>query len=166
MTSSSPIRSSSGKWFLFSIGLSVAILGALFVWLLGRSYLRAKDMRSWPEVECVILSSEIQQRAHDELSPLEYRHRVIYGYEWHGEPYTSERVSLRGRRWSSRQERAQSDLNEYPVGTTTTCHLRPGEPEFAVLEVDSLGPGYSIWFPGLFVVGGLGIAIRSLRPQS
>ena len=33
---------------------------------------------------------------------------------------------------------------------------------FAVLKMDSQAAGYSIWFPGLFVIGGLGIAGRAL----
>jgi hypothetical protein len=34
-----------------------------------------------------------------------------------------------------------------------------------VLRPDSLAPGYSIWFPSLFVIGGLGIAVRALRAR-
>lgn len=165
MTQTTPNRQSSGQWFLFGIGLSLALMGLIFVLLLGRSYIRAKDMRSWPQVECVILSSEVEERVHDSYSPPEYRHSVTYGYEWQGEAYTCSRISLRGSRWSSRPERAEKQLQDYPVGTTTTCYLMPNQPDFAILEVDSLAPGYSIWFPALFVIGGLGISIRSLRPR-
>ena len=160
------IQSSSGKWFLFGIGVALAIIGALFVWLLGRSFLRASEMKSWPVVSCVILNSEVEQRLHDPQSPPEYRHRVLYGYTFAGESFTSDRISLRGSFWSSRQERAQKSLQAYPVGSTDTCHLKPGEPSFSVLETDSLAPGYSIWFPLLFVVGGLVISIRSMRPRA
>jgi len=38
--------------------------------------------------------------------------------------------------------------------------------DFAVLKPDSQAPGYSIWFPALFVVGGLGIAFRALLKKS
>ena len=51
---------------------------------------------------------------------------------------------------------------EFPPGKMTTCRVNPRDPDFAVLKPDSLAPGYSIWFPGLFVVGGLGIALRAL----
>jgi hypothetical protein len=44
----------------------------------------------------------------------------------------------------------------------TTCRVDPANPDFAVLKPDSLAPGYSIWFPALFVIGGPGIAVRAL----
>jgi hypothetical protein len=85
-----------GKWFLVILGLSLVLIGGLFVWLLGRSYLRAKEMRSWPQVECVILSSEIRERIHDPQSPREFQQDVVFGYQWQGEARTSDRISLRG----------------------------------------------------------------------
>jgi hypothetical protein len=45
----------------------------------------------------------------------------------------------------------------------TTCRVHPRDPDFAVLKPDSLAPGYSIWFPALFVVGGLGMAGKAAR---
>jgi hypothetical protein len=153
---------SSGRWFLFALGMVLALIGALFVWLLGRSYLRARAMHQWPEVPCVILSSEIEQRVHDPQSPREFRHRVSFGYEWQGEARSSERLSLRGSPWSSKQGLIEKRAADYPVGGSSTCRVNPADPDFAVLKPDSLAPGYSIWFPGLFVIGGLGIAFRAL----
>ena len=46
----------------------------------------------------------------------------------------------------------------------TTCYVNPVEFNSAYLKPDSLAPGYSIWFPALFVVGGLGMVISALRP--
>ena len=152
----------SGRWFLVLLGLTVALIGGLFVGLLGRSFLRAREMRAWPEVPCVILTSEVEERIHDPQSPPEFRHNVSFGYEWLGEPRTGDHVSLRGSAWSSKHELAAKRAAEYPTGMTTTCRVDPGHPDFAVLKPDSLAPGYSIWFPGLFVVGGLGIAIKAL----
>ena len=42
-------------------------------------------MRSWPEVSCVILSSEIEERRHDEFSPPEFRQNLSYGYDAAGQ---------------------------------------------------------------------------------
>ena len=154
--------SRSGRWFLVALGLILALLGGLFVWLLGRSYLRAREMRAWPEVPCVILSSDIEQRIHDSQSPPEYRHDVSFGYAWQGTPHTSDHLSLRGSPWSSQRDLIDKRVTEYPTGMTTRCRVNPSNPDFAVLKPDSLAPGYSIWFPGLFVVGGLGIAIKAL----
>jgi hypothetical protein len=151
-----------GRWFLAMLGLSLALIGGLFVWLLGRSFLRAREMRAWPEVTCVILSSDVEQRVHDPQSPPEYRHDVSFGYEWQGQPHTGDHLTLRGSPWSSKRMLAESRAVEYPVGKTTSCRVNPANPDFAVLKPDSLAPGYSIWFPGLFVIGGLGITVRAL----
>jgi hypothetical protein len=66
-----PPPAAGGRWFLAFIGLSTALIGVLFVWLLARSYLRAREMHAWPEVECVILHSSIEERVHDPQSPRE-----------------------------------------------------------------------------------------------
>ena len=152
----------AGRWFLVVLGVTIALLGAFFVWLLGRSFLRAWEMRSWPRVPCVILSSSVEERIHDPQSPPEFRPDLSFGYEWQGEPRTGDHLTLRENPWSSQRERAEERLADYPEGKTTTCLVNPADPDFAVLKPDSLAPGYSIWFPGLFVVGGLGIAIKAL----
>ncbi|MGL4399987.1 MAG: DUF3592 domain-containing protein [Luteolibacter sp.] len=150
----------AGHWYLALIGLSLALIGGVFVWLMARSYLRAKEMRNWPEVACVILSSELAERRHDRNSPVEFRHDVSFGYEWQGQPRTGDRLTLRGNPWSSKRKLMEARLKELPPGKTTTCWVNPADPDFALLKLDSLAPGYSIWFPALFVVGGLGIVFR------
>lgn len=145
------------------MGLFLALIGGLFVWLLGRSFLRAWEMRSWPEVPCVILSSEVGERHHDEISPTEFRQNLTYGYEWKGQPRTGDHLTLRDNPWSSNREMIGNKAAEFPAGMETTCRVNPASPQIAVLKVDSLAPGYSIWFPGLFVIGGLGISVRALR---
>lgn len=152
----------AGRWYLAILGIVVALIGGLFVWLLARSFLRAKEMRTWPEVPCVILSSEVEDRRHDENSPLEYRQNLSFGYEWQGQAYTSNHLTLRGNPWSSKRELAEARVAQYPVGQTFTCRIDIKNPVFAVLKPDSLAPGYSIWFPALFVVGGLGITFRAI----
>lgn len=155
----------SGRWFLALLGLSIALVGAVFVFLMARSFLRALEMRDWPRVECVILISEVTEWKHDEFSATQYRHDITYGYTWNGEALTSGRIGLRGNPWSSSREKAAKSVAAYPPCTTATCLVNPAEPSIAVLKPDSLAPGYSIWFPGLFVVGGLGIAVRALRQR-
>ena len=158
-------QSAAGRWFLVGIGISTASLGALFVWLMARSYLRAKEMHAWPEVPCTILSSTLAERQHDPQSPIEYRLDLLYGYQWEGVNRSGSRISLRGNPWTSKRQLAGKRAAEYPPGLQTTCRVNPADPDFAVLEPDSLAPGYSIWFPALFVIGGLGMAIRALRAR-
>ncbi len=143
------------------IGLAIAVLGGLFVWLMARSFLRAWEMRSWPEVACVILSSEVTERRNDENSAPEFRQDLTFGYEWKGIARTGDHLTLRGSPWSSKRELVEARVAEYPVGSHAICHVNPSNPERVVLKNDSLAPGYSIWFPALFVVGGLGITFRA-----
>lgn len=166
--SSSPVSSRSsassslaGRWYLAVLGLALALLGGVFVWLMGRSYLRAREMRTWPEVACVIISSEMKEWRHDENSRPQYRQELSFGYTWMGEARTGDHLTLRGSPSSSNRELVETRTAEFPVGMTTTCRVDPANPDFAVLKTDSLAPGYSIWFPALFVIGGLGITFRA-----
>lgn len=154
--------SAAGQWYLAILGLVLAFIGGVFVLLMGRSFLRAREMRAWPEVACVILSSEVGERRHDENSPPEFRQDLSFGYSWKGQARTSDHLTLRGSPWSSDRGLVDARTAEYPVGMATTCHVNPAVPDFAVLKTDSLAPGYSIWFPSLFVIGGLGITFRAV----
>jgi len=153
----------AARWFLSLTGLSLMAIGGLFIVLMMRSSLRAADMRHWPEIECVILESVVEERVHDPYSPPEYRPRIDYGYEWRDQPYTSDRYSLRGTKWSSDKSKAEELISRLPTGSRQTCRVNPDSPSQAVLKADSLAPLYSIWFPGLFVVGGVGIVVRAWR---
>jgi len=146
-------------------GLSLIIIGSLFMALMMRSFLRAKQMREWPVVPCVILASEVEQRQHDPYSAPEFRARIIYGYSWHDEAYSSDTYSLRGSKWSSQRHKAEQLCREFPAGSNTTCRVNPDSPSQSVIKTDSLAPLYSIWFPGLFVIGGIGIIYRCLKPH-
>jgi len=151
----------AGRVFLFVLGLLLAAIGGLFVWVMAASALRAKETRNWPQVPCVILVSEIEERLHDPQSPIEYRHRVVFGYEWEGERLTSERFSLRGSAWTSKRDVVFERSTAYAAGDGERCYVNPEDPAFAILEPDSMAPLYSIWFPGVFVLGGLVMAARA-----
>ncbi len=155
-------RNLAGRGFLTGLGILLAAIGGIFVWLMWRSYDRAREMHDWPKVPCIILSSEVEERRYPG-SRAEFRLNVIYGYEWSGERLTGELVTWRGNPWSSKPDVIASQVAAYPVGLRTTCSVNPDEPGLAVLKPDSMGAGYSIWFPALFVVGGLGIAFHAVR---
>jgi hypothetical protein len=157
-----PPSGNAGRWYLAILGLVLALLGGVFVWLMARCFLRAREMRAWPEVACVILSSEVEEWRHDENSPMEFRQNLSFGYEWKDQAYSGDHLTLRGSPWSSKRELVEERANKYPAGKQTSCRVDPAHPDFAVLQVDSLAPGYSIWFPAIFVIGGLGITLRAL----
>ena len=156
----------AGRWYLAGIGLSLALMGSIFFWSMWRSFQRALETESWPKIECVILSSGIEERRIDPNSPPEYRVDIEYGYDFAGKPRTGNHSTLRGNPWSSKTDVAEAKLAQYPMGTRTTCHVNPADPDFSVLKPDSRAPGYSLWFPALFIVGGLGITIRAITVKS
>lgn len=156
-------RSTGTRVYLTLIGLALALVGGIFTALMGRSYLRARDVASWPVVPCVILRSDVEERQIDPNSAVERRFAVLFGYEWEGVPRESELLKLRGSMWSGKPEAAAAYLERYPEGSRQQCHVNPHEPTLAVLEIESKAPGYSLWFPLLFVVGGFGIMVGAWR---
>lgn len=61
------------------------------------------------------------------------------------------------------QSKAQRIVERYPVGSEDTCWVNPQNPKQTVLKHNSKAVLYTIWFPGLFVIAGLGIAVGSNR---
>lgn len=156
-------RSKAAAWYLTGIGLVVALVGAFFTWLMWRSFSRAESVAHWPRVPCVILKSEAEQRRIGPTENLETRFAVLYTYDWEGKTYESNRWKLRGAPWLSRDDAADELEQKYPVGMNTTCLVDPADPSIAVLEPESKGPGYSIWFPMLFIVGGGGMMVGAWK---
>ncbi len=149
--------------FLVFLGLAVAAMGGLFTALMWGSYQRAANQRSWPRVEAVVLSSEVEEYQHDEFSPKEYRLEILYGYEWEGEAMTGEKLTARGSSPSKDRAKIAGEAKDFPAGAKVTAYVNPADPASAILKPDSKAAGYSIWFPLLFVVGGLGIVVRAVR---
>jgi len=154
--------STAGRLYLAAIGLSLALMGGVFFWLMWRSFDRARQMQSWPEVRCVIIEAKMDERRIDPSSPPEFRVNVSYGYEFNGKARTGDHLTWRGNPWTSKVNVVEERLAAFKPGTSTTCRVDPSNPDFSVLKPDSKAPGYSIWFPALFIVGGLGITVRAI----
>ena len=155
--------STASRVYLSFIGLALALAGGVFFALMWRSFQRARAVEHWPVVPCVILKSESEERQVDPNSAAERRFAVLFGYEWQGRPYESELVKLRGSGWSSKSDIVTAYIEKYPEGSRQECHVNPKKPEQAVLEKESKAPGYSLGFPGIFVVGGLGMVVGAWR---
>ena len=95
--------------------------------------------------------------------PVDYAHGLLFGYEVNGERYTSDRLTIRGIAWSKNFEKAEPWVEKYPVGSEQVCHVDPSDPTMAVLRFDTKAAGYSLWFPILLTVGGLGVSLGALR---
>ena len=152
----------AGSIYLIGIGLLLALSGAVFTWLLGSGFVLARGMDDWQEIPCLILESEIRERKIGPEVPMEYRLGLLYGYEFEGKPYSSESYDLRGNAWVKDLQRVSPLVAKLPVRSEQTCWVNPEQPEEAVLKKETKAPGYSIWFPILFVVGGLGIVTKAL----
>lgn len=158
-------RSIASRVYLSFIGLVIALAGSVFLALMWRSFQRARSVEQWPVVPCTILSSGTDERQVDPNGPVERRFAVLFGYEWEGRPYESKLVKLRGSGWSSKEDVPNAYIEKYPEGARKECHVNPEKPEEAVLETESKAPGYSLWFPGIFVIGGLGMVAGAWKPR-
>jgi hypothetical protein len=156
-------QTTGARLYLSMIGLLLAAAGGIFTWLMWRSFERAAAVEAWPRVPCSILISEVEGRRVDPELPPEYRFQVTFAYEWEGENYESDRFGLRGSSWSKSSAEAEALREEYPEGTVDECLVNPLDPSVAVLHRESKGPGYSIWFPMIFVIGGLGVVAGAWR---
>ncbi len=145
-----------------ALGTFTAGLGMLFCVALYKGYWRADETRVWTKTPCVIERAWIEEGRKTHDSPTSYRFRVEYGYRFEGREYTGDRVK-RVDGATSIRSKAEGLLEKYPEGLETQCFVNPAVPDEAVLRHDTLAVGYSIWFPGLFVVGGVGIVVSGMR---
>jgi hypothetical protein len=155
-------KSKAGAIYLAGIGLAVAAVGAVFVYLLWSSFAQARATREWTETPCLVILSKVNERSAKNISK-EFSWNVEYIYDFDGKSYSSKFHTPRAAKWSSSKKSVEELIAKYPEGEKAICYVNPEVPSQAILKHDSKGAGYSIWFPMLFVVGGLGIALSALR---
>jgi hypothetical protein len=143
-------------------GLLLAAAGGVFCWLLGRAGLRAIAMESWPATPCTIIESRLATEPIVPNSPLSHRPVVRYRYRHKGALHESDRISRTPPK-SAHAAKMQAVVDRFPPGSASVCYLDPTDPATSVLLRDRRTPLYSLWFPALFVIGGLGVAIGSIR---
>lgn len=142
--------------------MAIFLMGGVFCWLLGRGYLVAASYDDWVETPATISGSWVERVPQPEGATPRYAFRARYEYQVAGERYRSSQVREIERRLKNR-EKVESVQRRYPVDGEVTCYVNPGNPGEAILIRPTKAPGYSIWFPGLFVVGGVGMCVRALR---
>jgi len=151
-----------GYLYLAFIGLALAVLGGAFVLILGRGYLRAKETRGWEKVPAVVVVSQIGERRLGRDVPVEFTHELVYEYELDGKIYRHDRLMRRENPYFKEEGKIAPEVERLKVGSRVQAYVNPENPGVAVLEHDTRAAGYSIWFPGLFLVGGLGVFGRAL----
>jgi len=155
----------AGSWWLAGMGLMLAVAGAVFTVVLWKAWQRAEETRRWTEVPCKVLSSQLKSEQASPNSPVKHRVIVRYEYPWQGRTWTSERIR--------RVDGVKSDFSvaeelreRYARGQQTVCFVNPADPSVAILEHDTRAALYTLWFPLLFVIGGLRMMWSALKARS
>lgn len=148
-----------GYLYLAFIGLALAVMGGFFVFVLGRGYLRAKETREWSSSPATVIKSEVGERQIGQAK--EYCHELLYEYQVEGKFYQGERIRRRKNPYLKAEAKILPTVEKWPVGTKVEAFVNPKDPNEAILEHETKAAGYSIWFPGLFLVGGLMVLIRA-----
>ena len=92
----------------------------------------------------------------------EYCHKLVYEYQVEGESYRGERVKRRENPYLKKESKILPSVERFIVGSKMEAFVNPDDFTEAVLEHETKAPGYSIWFPGLFLVGGLMVFFRAI----
>jgi len=147
--------------YLIFIGLAVAVMGGIFVSLLWKGYLKAKETRSWNEVPALVQELSVKERYGSASIPREYSVDLTYVYTLGDQVYIGKRLRLRENPWYKERAKVDAQMSQWRVGQEVIAYVDPENPDVAVVEHEPKAPGYSIWFPSLFVIGGLGIIMRA-----
>lgn len=150
-----------GRLWMAGMGLTMAAAGVFFGWFLWKNFDVARDMDDWREVPCQIVASTIDGSQIDQHFETKYEFQVSYRYEIDGRTYLGEDAKSKPIVAGIRKKLEKWEVR-YPTGSTATCFVNPEESAEAVLDRDTKASIYSLWFPGLFVVGGLGVALSGL----
>lgn len=154
--------SRGGAVFLFMMGLFLLFLGGGFCWLLWAGFSKASATRSWIETPAKILESRVEVR-HRLGANTEFRWDVAYEYTHDGAEFVSKLDTPRGAKWTQHRKAVEQSVADFPQGSETVCFFNPEMPEVAILKHDSKAAGYSVWFPALFAIGGLGIMFGATK---
>jgi len=154
----------SGRLWLAALGMSLAVAGAVFTWVLYTAWQRAEETRRWAPTPCLIVASRLEKERPTPNSNHVFKPEVRYNYTFAGKPMTGTRIK-RVDVASQHEDMARKKIESYTVGAETTCFVNPAQPDMAVLKHDTRAALYSIWFPLLFFFGGLSITWGVIRPQ-
>lgn len=145
------------------MGVFLVIAGSFFAWRMWLSYEKAQITRGWMQVPCRIVSSRVVSERPTPNSNPAHRVEVHYEYEINGAKHSGTRIRQVEAAPTPHLDNAREKQINYPPGSTRACFVNPASPDEAVLEHASRAALYSIWFPLLFVAGGIGMLRGALR---
>ena len=136
--------------------------GLVFFWLLARGFFAAKVYDSWIPTPAKVVSAWIETLPQPGSEPPRYEFQVRYIYNVNSVPHTGTRLKeIPGNtRQRSKVEKLEA---RFPVDAEVTCFVDPTDPAKAILIRPTKAPGYTLWYPGLFVVGGAGMCYSACR---
>lgn len=139
-------------------------MGGIFTYFMWLSYQRSMETRQWPSAEAMILSSQVLTEHPTPHSPVAYTANIRYRFIYEGKTYESRRVT-RSDGSSNKKPQIQAIVEAYPVGLSVTCFVNTSDPSLSVLRHTTKAGLYTIWFPLLFVVGGMGICASAFKKR-
>src|SRR5436190_14801103 len=141
------------------LAAGIALLIPLLLLPLYRSYMA----RSWREVPCTILSSQVQSKGAIQGGTT-FQIAITYSYVVNGREYTGNRYDFFSRATAGYRSKAEV-VRQYAPGTQRHCLVNPDDPAQAVLT-RHLGP--PVWIgllPLLFVAAGALVIIHAVRQR-
>lgn len=156
-------RAQTGSRVLLAgLGFLLLLMGGGFCGVLWNGFQKANRTRSWTQAKATVVSAWIEQPRWSRAGDPRYVLQIRYRYEIGGKTWVSRQVTQRDAATRYR-ERKEKSLRKYRPGSEHICFVNPANPSEAVLKHDTRAPGYTLWFPGLFVVGGAGMMVAAWR---
>ncbi len=152
----------AARLWTVGLGLVLTAAGLATCWYLWLSFQKAKTTDSWARVPCEVIAAGIDDSGRSQHGMVKYEAQVSYRYEFAGKTRVSNNIRHLSVTSLSKDE-IEKKAKAYPVGLQTICLVNPENPDEAVLKAETKAPLYTMWFPGIFVVGGLGIVIAGVR---
>jgi Protein of unknown function (DUF3592) len=156
----------AGRWWLAAMGIVLIAAGSFFAWRLWLSYQKTSVSRSWPAIPCEIESSKIVSERPNPSSALAHRVEIRYRYEMNGVKHISTRIRHVESAPTAHLDKALEVQLRFPPGTRQHCHVNPANSAESVLLPGTRAALYSIWFPLLFVAGGVGMLMGLFRRKT
>ncbi len=140
------------------MGLSLIAVGCGIIWYLWAVYQKASLMDAWVETPCTIEKSEVKADGLTQHYATKYKLVVEYTYTYQGQKYRGDKFK-RLQPESPDKKKVARKQKGFAVGDSAVCYVNPDQPDIAVLKKDTKASIYTAWFPGLFVLGGVGMIV-------
>ena len=149
------------KYGLVAFFAIFAIAGLAMLYPLGiRPIAKTLDARSWVEVPCRVLRSEV--RSHDSDDGTTYSIYILYSYDYDGCMYKADRYDFVGGSSSGYRGKARVAA-EYEAMPNPVCYVNPRHPSEAVLKRGFHAKLLLALFPLPFIAVGFGGMVYTWR---